>query len=216
MAEDWRVTVTLPGKSDAARLLSALHAHEVEEDVRKQLGERVAVSGDDNHVFLYADAEGAARRAEQIVRELLSAHGTTGELKLDRWHHEEEEWEDATVPLPSTAAQKQVEHERLEQQETAEAHATGIAEWEVRIELGSHHDAAALAEQLEQEGYEHFIRRWKYLLIGTADEDDARALAERLTAELPPGATIQAEPGSGMAWQLMPLNPFAVFGGLGS
>ncbi len=136
-----------------------------------------------------------------------------GEFKLDLWHHVEEEWEDASVPLPASPQEKQAEHERREQQETAESQASGLAEWEVRIEFDSHHDAVALAERLRQEGFERVVRRWKYLLVGTADEDDARALAERLKAQAPAAATIHVEPGGGMAWQLMPRNPFAVFGG---
>jgi hypothetical protein len=214
MADDWRVTVSLSEDGDPGRLLAALHALDVERDARKELGGRVAVSGDSNHLFLYADTESGARQAEEIVGRLLKAHEITGTFKLDRWHHEEEEWEDANVPLPSTAAEKQAEHERLEQQEAAESAATGLAEWEVRIELDSHRDAVAMAEQLEHEGFDHVVRRWKYLLVGTADEDDARALAARLTAEAPAGATIHVEPGGGLAWQLYPANPFAVFGGL--
>jgi hypothetical protein len=215
MAEDWRVTVGLDEEGHSDRLLAALHARDVEGDARKQLGDRVAVSGDDNQLFLYADTERAAHQAEQIVGQLLAAHKIKGTFKLDRWHHEEEEWEEASVPLPSTAAEKRAEHERLEQQEVADARATGLAQWEVRIELDSHHDAVALAEQLRQEGFDHVVRRWKYLLVGTADEDDAHALAERLTVEAPPGTTIHIEPGGGVAWQMMPRNPFAVFGGLG-
>ena len=215
MAEDWRVTVTLRDPGHTGRLLSVLHSHEVEDSVRSQFGERVAVSGSGDHVVLYADTEGAARRAGQVVEQLLAAHAMQGELELDRWHHAEEEWQDASVPLPSTPQEEQTEHERLEQQEAAESQATGFAEWEVRIELASHHDAAALARRLAQEGFTHVVRRWKYLLVGTNDEDDAEALAKRLEAEAPAGSAIHAEPGSGTAWQLMPANPFAVFGGLG-
>jgi hypothetical protein len=139
-----------------------------------------------------------------------------GDVRLDRWHHEEEEWEDASVPLPQTAAEVRTEHERLEQAETAESRTTGLAEWEVRIDLASHHDAIAMAERLDRDGFAHVVRRWKFLLVGTADRDNADALAQRLKTELPAGATVHAEPGSGMAWQLMPRNPFAVFGGLSS
>ena len=215
MAEDWRVTVTLHEEGHARGLINALHVRELEADVRRQLGGRISVTGDDTHVFLYADTESAARRAEEIVGQVLAADGMRGDFRLDRWHHEEELWEDASVPLPSTPEERQIEHERLEQQKRAESQQTGVAEWEVRIELGSHQDAVALAEQLTREGFEHVIRRWKYLIVGTADQDDALALAERLKGEAPAGATVHVEPGGGMAWQLMRSNPFAVFGGLG-
>ena len=61
------------------------------------------------------------------------------------------------------------------------------------------------------------MRRWRYLLIGTTTEDEANALAERVRRpKRPAGAQVQVEPGMGMVWELMPRNPFAVFGGLGS
>jgi len=213
MAEDWRVTVDLQDDAHAGRLVQALREREVEEDARRRLGDRIAVSGNAGRVFLYADSDEAARAAREVTEDLLRAHGLHGELSLERWHHEEERWEDASVPLPSTRAEHEAEHERLEQEEAEESRASGVAEWELRIELASHHDARALAERLEQEGY-RIVRRWTFLVVGAADEDDAKALAEQLRAELPPGGTIHVEPGSGVVWELMPRNPFAVFGGL--
>ena len=84
----------------------------------------------------------------------------------------------------------------------------------MRIELGSRDDANALADQLEREGFDSVLRRWTYVLVGTATEDDAHALAQRLQGEAPTGATIEVEPAGGQVWQLLPTNPFAVFGGL--
>ncbi len=216
MAEDYRVTVRLNEHGDAGRLVRVLHAHEVEEDARSEFGERIAVSASGDHVALYTDTESAARHAQGIVEQLLEAQGMAGAFKLDRWHHGEEEWEDVSVPMPSTPEAERAEHERLEQQEKADSEATGIAEWELRIELASHHDAHALAERLTQEGFTHIVRRWKFLILGTDDEDDAHTLAERLAAEVPEGATIHVEPGGGLAWEYRPTSPFAVFGGLGS
>jgi len=213
VADDWRVTVDLGQEATAERLLAALHAHEVDERARGRLGDRIAISGSEDHVFLYADTESAAREAEQVVGQVLSANEMQGTFRLDRWHHAEERWEDASVPLPRTAEEEEVEHERLEQEETAESQATGLATWEVRIELASHHDARALAERLEHEGY-GVVRRWNYLLVGADNEDDARRRAQQLKDELPDGATIHVEPGGGTAWEAVPSNPFAVFGGL--
>ena len=67
----------------------------------------------------------------------------------------------------------------------------------MRIQLASHDDARALAERLENEGFHEVVRRWSYLLVGTANEDDARELARQLEADLPPGASIHVEPGGG-------------------
>jgi hypothetical protein len=211
MVEEWRVTVTPAEEDDTALLLSALRRHEAAADGRGRLGERIAVSGGEGHVFLYADSDGAAREAEQVVSGVLSEQGIKAEVALDRWHHAAEEWEDARVPLPTTAAASRAEHQRLEAQEEATSRSTGIAEWELRIELASHGDAVALAARLEREGFSHIVRRWRFLLVGGEAEDEVRLLAEQLRTEIPPGASVTVEPGGGRAWRS---NPFAVFGGL--
>ena len=69
-------------------------------------------------------------------------------------------------------------------------------------------------ERLESDGLP-VVRRWKFLLVGAANEDDARALADRIRAEAPGDVTIAVEPGGEMVWEVAPRNPFAVFGGLG-
>ncbi|HEY3920863.1 MAG TPA: hypothetical protein VGL76_02000 [Gaiellaceae bacterium] len=212
MAEDWRVTANLH-EPDGGRLIRALHSAEVEGEARRQLAGRVAVSGQDSHVFLYADTETAARSARDVVAAVLEEHGIAADLTIDRWHHDEERWEDASSPMPSTATEHHAEHEKLESDEEAESEASDVAAWEVRVELSSHHEAHALAERLEAEGVT-CVRRWKYVLVGAGDEDDANALASRLQAEAPAAATVHVEPGSGLAWQLQPGNPFAIFGGL--
>ena len=59
------------------------------------------------------------------------------------------------------------------------------------------------------------MRRHRYLLVGSANEDEARGLADRLQGEAPEGAKIHVEPGGQMVWEVTPRNPFVVFGGLG-
>lgn len=213
MAEDWRVTVTLTDAAGVAPLLQVLHEHRADEEVAVPAGERVAVSATDDSVFLYADSRRSAEAAEKIVTGIAEQDGLEVGLRLDRWHPEEERWEDARVALPSTPTQHEAEHERREADETADSVGTGIADWDVRVEFRSHHDAVEFAEREEAKGLA-VVRRWRYVLIGANDEDDANALAERLAAELPSGAVVHAEPGSGVAWEFAPRNPFAVFGGL--
>jgi hypothetical protein len=210
MAEDWRVTVTVSDEEQAERLLDALREHSAEGDVRVRLGDRVAASAAGPQLFLYADTESAARAAQSVVEDLLQEDAA---FVLDRWHALEERWEDASVPLPATDADKNVEHERLEQDEAAESAATGVAQWEVRVELRSHADERELADRLQQEGWS-VISRWRYLIAGAANQDDALALAKELEETAPAGAEIHVEPGGGLAWQVAPSNPFAIFGGL--
>ena len=210
MADDWRVTVTLPEHEHARGLLSSLRERDLSEELRDALKGRVAVSIDGPNVFLYANSRRAAEAGEQSLREALDEIGVDGEPTLERWHPVEERWESPDVTL--TPSQ---EHERLEEEETEESEDEGIAEWEVRVELASHQDAEKLAEALEAQG-NTVTRRWSYLLVSANDKDDAEALAERLQREAPHGAKVHVEPGAGLAWELMPRNPYAFFlGGLG-
>jgi hypothetical protein len=210
MAEDWRVTATVTDEREAHRILAVLHARDVHDELRDELGGRIAVSSDGPHVFLYANTRQAAVAAQRTLAEVLDEERAPGEPRLDRWHPIEERWEDANVPLPSSSEERREERERLDAQDDATSLATGIAQWEVRIEIASPRDAEALADELEADG-RSVVRRSEFLLIGANDRDDA----EDLAASLKGRGRIHVEPGSGVAWQLLPQNPFAVFGGLG-
>jgi hypothetical protein len=202
--DDWRVTVTLHDEAHVGRALQSLREHEVEDDVRARLGHRVAVSADGPHVFLYAGTEDAAREADQVVRQVMAQHGLGADFALDRWHPAEEKWQDADVSIPQSDEQLQAEHQRLEADETRESLATGHAQFEVRVELPSHHDAVALGERLLAEG-RPVIRRWKFLVIGANDSDDARDLARVIRQEAPADASVRVE-------EAGPLLPFAQYG----
>ena len=65
------------------------------------------------------------------------------------------------------------------------------------------------------EGISPLVRRWKYILIGAETDDQARALAERIRAEAPPGAEVKAEPSAAIGWELTGKNWFGTFGGFG-
>lgn len=204
MANDWRVTVTLHDAAHVGRVLESLHEHEVQDDVRRRLGHRVAVSAEGPRIFLYAGTENAAREADQVVRELTAQRGLSADVALDRWHPVEEEWENADAAMPRTAEQRQAEHQRLEDEETRESQATGVARWEVRVELPSRHAAVDLAERLQAEG-RPVIRRWTLLVLGADNEDAAVDLAQVIKQEAPAAAEVQIE-------QLGPLLPFTQIG----
>jgi hypothetical protein len=195
VADDWRVTVTFRDEADVQQAVQSVREHEVEDDVRSRLGHRVAMSVDGPVVFLYAGTEDTAREADRVVREVLAQHQLSAEFTLDRWHPLEGDWEEAGVPMPDTAEQRAAEHRHLIDAETQESLAAGQAGWEVRVELPSHHQAVELAERLQAEG-RPVIRRWKYLMLGANNEDDASALAEAIGQEAPARASvyIQAVP----------------------
>ena len=103
---------------------------------------------------------------------------------------------------------------RRQAREATESRRSGYAAWEVRVELASPEATEELAERLEAEGFA-VVRRSTFLLVGAVNEDQAHALAERLAEEAPEGSRIEVEPGGQMVWEVVPSNPFAVFGGLG-
>jgi hypothetical protein len=210
VADDWRITIVLGGESEARRVLASLHERDVRQELRDELGGRVAVSSDGPTVFLYADTRRAAEAGERGLREVLDEEQLTAEPRLDHWHPIEERWEDASVPLPQSEAEERAERERLDDADEATSIATGVAQWELRIELASHGEAERLADELERDG-RSVVRRSAFLLVGANDRDDAQELARRLEGR----GRVHVEPSTGVAWQLLPSNPFAVFGGLG-
>ena len=192
MADDWRVTVTFRDDADVQQAVRSVREHEVEDDVRSRLGHRIVMSVDGSTAFLYAGTEDTAREADRVVREVLAQHQLSAEFTLDRWHPLEEDWEDVSVPMPGTAEQRAEEHRRLMDAETQQSLAAGQAGWEVRVELPSHHQAVELAERLQAEG-RPVIRRWKYLVLGATNEDDASALAEAIGQEIPSKASVHTQ-----------------------
>ena len=195
--DDWRVTVSLVGQAQVEQAQRALSEHEVEEDVRRQLGRTIAVGAGDSQIFLYAGTEIAAMEAERVARDVLAQHGIQAEFALHRWHPIEEQWESPDVAMPQTGAERQAEPQRLEDTETAESIAAGYGRWQARVEFPSHREAVALARKLEGEG-RAVVRRWKFVIVGTDNEDDARKLAGQIMREAPPDAVIRIEePGVG-------------------
>ena len=197
-SDDWRVTLSVSGQPAAG----PDSLRRVEGDIRREVGHGVAVGAGDAQIFLYAGTQAAAGEAERIARDVLARHGIAAESAVHRWHPIEERWEGPDVPMPQTEAERQAEHQRLEDDETAESAATRIAQWQVRVELHSHHQAIALARTLEGEG-RAVVRRWKFLVVGARDGDGARELAGQIRQQAPPDATVIAEE-TGVGWPFIP------------
>jgi hypothetical protein len=214
MADDWRVTIDFDDEGDGTQLAEWLAAVDLEGEQRSSLGDRVIVSRDGPRVYLYADSEEPAREVLRTVSARIEQEGHAAVTALERWHPVEQVWKDGSVPLPDTPEELAEEHGRLQEREAVESAETGAAQWEVRIELGTHEETVALAERLESEGIP-VVRRHTFLIAGAANEDDAQALAERIRGEAPKGAKVEVEPGGGMLWEVAPRNPFTFFGGLG-
>jgi hypothetical protein len=199
--DDWRVTLSV-SDPHAGQAQPSSSLDQAEEDIRGQVGRGIGVGAGEAQIFLYAGTETAAGEAERIARDVLARHGIAAESAVHRWHPIEERWETPDVPMPQTAAERQAEHQRLVDAETAESLATDKSQWEVRVELGSHRQAVALARKLEGEG-RAIVRRWKFLLAGASNEDEARELAGQIRREVPADAAVKVER-AGVGWPFPP------------
>jgi hypothetical protein len=213
MADDWRLEICVHGQGHLRKLTERMEAGEIEHDLETAFKDRLVVSRDDETVFCYAGSREQAEAAGKVIERLATEHGWDLHLDLKRWHQAAEEWEDPDAPLPSTGAEVAEEHAELIESEREEAQERGYPEFEVRVQFDSHQAASAFADRLNDEGLAN-VRRWKYLLIGAADEDSANALAERLRSEAGPDATVTAEGSGRAAFDERPPNPFAFLGGL--
>ena len=112
-------------------------------------------------------------------------------VTLEHWLADEDRWD--SEPRGPT-----IEEELIER---------GWAPWEVRVECGSLREARELEAELESEGYS-VVRTFTFVFAGTETREEAAKLAKRIHGEV--------EPGGELVWEVLPHNPFAVFGGLGS
>jgi hypothetical protein len=190
--DDWRLRIEL---TEPGGLLDRLRAGLSTEAgaLAKELAEhRLAVTHDDDTVFVYAASLRQAEQAQAVVEaELRELRLQPALLVVEQWLADEERWDDEP-PGADT------EDDTL---------ARGYAPWEVRVSCRTAAEARELADRLESEGY-GVVRRWRYVLAGVASREEADALAQRVQGEV--------EPGGELVWEVTPQNPFAlVLGGLG-
>lgn len=203
-ANDWRLTVRLRDENQAGQAVQHLSAHTVEGEVQRRLGGRVVVGTDGGHeLFLYTHSRDAAGAAQDSVASLLAGHGIEAEYTLDRWHPVAEDWEPADVALPASEAETAAERHRLDAEETSESLASGVALFEVRVQLPAHRDATALAERLRAAGYS-VVRRWRFLVVGANNADQAEEFAAAIRQQAPAGAIITTQ-------EVGPMRPYTAF-----
>jgi hypothetical protein len=213
MNDDWRLRATLTSHSRAAELGDLL-GNGVEHELETAAGQRVIVSVDQHELFLYTSTRTQAERGAEALTRLATDRRWEITTQLQRWHPTAEEWEDPDLPLPTGEDGLAEEHAELIAHERSESAELGFAEYEVRVNCSSHRHTIELAHRLRDEGVP-YLRRWRYLLIGAADEESAAALAERISGEVPDGCTVTVEASLAAINAETPGNPFAVFGGLG-
>jgi hypothetical protein len=215
MSDDWRLRIDLHEEGLARALTERLEASELEHDLKSSFHDRVIVSVDQTEVFCYAGSREQAERAAAVIRSLAQEHRWELECDLKRWHPVAEQWEDPDIPLPDAASEQAEERSELAEKEREDWESRGYPDYEVRVQCPSHRDVTELADRLEREGL-RTVRRWRYLMIGVADEDSANALAERLRREAPSGCSVTAEGNARALLDERPFNPFSLFGGLGA
>jgi hypothetical protein len=190
--DDWRLRIELEDRVDTLLEKIGFDLHDEAKELAHELkDDRLAVTQDDDTVFVYTDSAARAEQARTLVESVLEAEGLSARvLRLEHWLADDGRWDD--------------EPDQPTWEEEAVAH--GYAPWEVRVECASHDDARALAEELERDGYRP-VRRWTYVIVGTGSREEAGQLAERLHGRV--------EAGGEVVWEVMPRNPFALLGGLG-
>jgi hypothetical protein len=192
--DDWRIRIELPDEEGARGFLENLGlARRDAEELAGELREhRLAVSRDEDTVFVYAASGMQAEQASRIVEEeLQESDWEPKRFLIEHWLDDEDRWDDEP---PTT----DTEHDLLSR---------GYAPWEVRIECESLAVAGDLAEQLRSEGY-GVSHTFNYVIAGTHTRAEAIELARRVHGEV--------EPGGELVYEVQPQNPFAVFGGLGT
>jgi hypothetical protein len=190
--DEFRVEVELDDEDHGYSLRERLRALDLDDEARERLGRNVIVSRDGSTLFLYAAREEHAREAERVVRELIDAEGLSAEVAVTRWHPIEEEWKDASLPLPRSEDEREAEYARREAAEAQEAEAEGEFDWHVVAHLPGRSQAAELAERLSASGIP-VARRWRYVVAGAVTEERAEELAEQIRAESPPETEVWVE-----------------------
>jgi sporulation related protein len=191
--DDWRIRVEVEGERAGGFLEGlGLDLGSKARELAKELeAERLAVSRDDDTIFVYASSRMQADQARKVIEAELEEAGIEPlVVRIEHWLADEGRWDDEPKD-------EGWEEEVLER---------GYAPWEVRIECSSHEEADALADRLEQEGQD-VVRRWTYVLVGASSREQAQALAQQLHGEV--------EAGGEVVYEAMPRNPFAIFGGFG-
>jgi hypothetical protein len=186
--DDWRLRVELP--QDSPNLLERLGLIQTEaDDLAEELGEsKLAVTHDDDTVFVYARTAVELDRAKALIeRELADAGVQATEIAAEHWLDDEDRW-DSDPPGPT---------------DDEEILAEGYAPWEVRVQCPDHRAARELADSLAAEGY-GIVRRWRYVIAGCATREQADELAARVHG--------QVEPGGELVWEGLKGHPFAIVG----
>jgi hypothetical protein len=214
MDDDWRLQIDLDDDGVGGSVADLLRSNEMKHELEVDLKDVVIVSHEGERIFLYAATREPLDMVRGVTENFLAEKGWKATIELRHWHQAAEAWDDPDAPAATTAAAEKAEHEQLIQTEDEEVAAHhGRAEFEVRVEFPSHGEAREFDQKLKDEGYEP-VRRWHYLVVGAADEDAVKELADRIREEAPADSKVSVEGSLAAAWGERPVNPFFFLGGL--
>lgn len=182
-----------------------LQSLSLDDEARERLGDRVIVTHDGAHLFLYAGNEETAREAESVVRELLEAEeDLSGQISIKRWHPVAGLWKDASEPLPQTEEARQAEMAEHEAAELAEVEKEGRYDWEVHVGHANGEHRVRLATALAADGHP-VKRRFAHLTISALTEERAQEIADWVREQSPADTKVEIvpvidEPTPGFSW----------------
>lgn len=97
-SDEYRLEVDIH-ESVHGRLSERLRTLDLDDEVAQRLGDRVIVTRDGEHLYVYTQTAEAAAEAERVVGEILGEEGIEAEIRRRRWNPEERFWQDAAEPL---------------------------------------------------------------------------------------------------------------------
>jgi hypothetical protein len=129
-------------------------------------------------VFAYVATREAAEEAGQVAREVTGKRGLAASVSVECWHPLEELWADASTEARHNLAEEaRIKHDHQQREDRRKSAETGVALWQVRVELRTHRDTVALAQRMSADG-RPIEKGWKFIVAGASCEGDAHRLAE--------------------------------------
>jgi hypothetical protein len=168
VGEEWRLLIELD--ADGALAPAA-------EEIVDQLGEEIGLHRADGSLMAYADTPAEARAAEQRLRRELEKRGLAHlEPRVERWSHDDQEWQD------SDGNPTEPEDDEPDEDEDTDEETTGPGT--VLVSLSHHHEAKQLAEQLRNEGWDA-SSSWHSVEVSTRSPEEAESLVAELGVHAP-------------------------------
>ena len=97
-SDEYRVEVDIH-ESVHGKLSERLRTLDLDDEVAERLGDRVIVTRDGEHLYVYTQTAEAAAEAERVVGDVLGEEDIEADVRRRRWNPEERFWQDADEPL---------------------------------------------------------------------------------------------------------------------